>query len=142
MMYQTATISNRIVSLGSRSYRQRLEAMSGNVLTCNKLGRLNKDLDDLYELLLAKFNSISADEVKAISPLLEELLKTVKDLHDLGLKMNSSIQIEEELNHLALNYSALQEIFEDMQNFRLPSEFDSELKAMLAKAANLMKSVS
>ncbi len=141
-MYQTATISNRIVSLGSRSYRQRLEAMSGNVLTCNKLGRLNKDLDDLYELLLTKFNSISADEVKAISPLLEELLKTVKDLHELGLKMNLSIQIEEELNHLTLNYSALHEIFEDLQNFRLPSEFDSELKAMLAKAANLMKSVS
>ncbi len=47
-MYQTATISNRIVSLGTRSYRQRLEALSGSALTYQKLGRLNKDLDELY----------------------------------------------------------------------------------------------
>ncbi len=141
-MYQTATIPNRIVSLGTRSYRQRLEAMSGNTLTCQKLGRLNKDLDDLYDLLYSKFNSISEDEVRLISPLLEELLKSVKDLHALGVKMDLSSQMEEELDNLAMNYSVLREIFEDLQNFRLPSEVDPELKVMLAKAANLMKSVS
>ncbi len=141
-MYQTATISNRIVSLGTRSYRQRLEALSGSALTYQKLGRLNKDLDELYELLYSKFNSISETEVKSISPLLAELLKSVKDLHTLCKKSKLSAQVEEENNRLAMNWSALQEIYEDMQNFRIPSESDIELKAMLSKAASLMKSVS
>ncbi len=141
-MYQTATISNRIVSLGTRSYRQRLEALSGSALTYQKLGRLNKDLDELYELLYSKFNSISESEVKSISPLLAELLKSVRDLHTLCKKSELSAQMEEENNRLAMNWSALQEIYEDMQNFRIPSESDIELKAMLSKAASLMKSVS
>ncbi len=141
-MYQTASISNRIVSLGTRSYRQRLEAMSGNALTYQKLGRLNKDLDELYELLYSKINNISETEVKSISPLLAELLKAIDDLYALCKKAKFSVQLEEETQRLAMNYSALQEIYGDMQNFRLPSDMDNELKALLSKAASLMKSVS
>ncbi len=102
-MYQTPTISSRIVSLGTRSYRQRLEAMSGNDITYRKLGRLNKDLDELYELLYSKINSISEVEVKSISPLFAELLKTVNDLHTLCQTSKLSRQRKEEIKRVAMN---------------------------------------
>ena len=118
-MYQTPTISDRIVSLGTRSYRQHLEVLSGIELTNQKLARLNKDLDDLYEVLYGWFNTITETEVKGLSPLLNELLKTIKSLYSSFRKSAKRIQIEEEISKLGMNYSALHEIYDDMQNYRI-----------------------
>ncbi len=50
--------------------------------------------------------------------------------------------MQEEIERLGMNWSALQEIYEDLHNFRLPSETDQQLKDLLSKASTLMKSVS
>lgn len=141
-MYQTSTISDRIVRLGTRSYRQHLEALSGIAMTNQKLTRLNKDLDDLYELLYGRFNTITETEVKGLSPLLQELLKTIKGLYSTYRKPAKRLHIEEEISKLGMNYSALQEIYDDMQNYRLPSEEDKELRNMLKQASLLMQRIS
>ena len=140
-MYQTPTISDRIVSLGTRSYRQHLEVLSGIELTNQKLARLNKDLDDLYEVLYGWFNSITETEVKGLSPLLHELLKTIKSLYSSFRKSAKRIHIEEEISKLGMNYSALHEIYDDMQNYRIPSEENNELRDMLKQASLLMRRV-
>lgn len=141
-MYQTSTISDRIVSLGTRSYRQRMEALSGMALTNQKLARLNKDLDDLYELLYGRFNTITEFEVKELSPVLHELLKTVKALYSTYRKTAKRIHIEEEITRLGMNHSALQELYDDMQNYRIPSEEDKKLREMLHQASQLMQRIS
>ncbi|MDE6023605.1 MAG: hypothetical protein K2G13_08910 [Muribaculaceae bacterium] len=141
-MYQTSSISDRIVNLGIRSYRQRLEALSGVELTNQKLVSLNNDLDDLYEILYGIFNTISAPEVRRLSPVLNELLKTIKALYSTYRKLGKHIQKHEEVTQLGMNYSALQEIYDDMQNYRLPSEEDNELREMLRQASRIMQSVS
>lgn len=141
-MPQTSSISSRIVNLGTRSYRQRLETLSGIDITDHKLKKLNKDLDDLYEMLYARINSITVPEVKSISQLLNELLKSVKSLYTVCRKSVAKLSIENETERLGLNYSALQELYSDLQNFRIPSKGDAELKALLSQAATLMQSRS
>ena len=142
MMHQTSSISDRIVSLGTRSYRQRLETISGMAMTEQKLKKLNRDLDDLYELLYEKINTISEAEVRSISPLLNELIKSVKALYSVCRKSGSKLTGVNETERLGMNYSALQELYSDLQNFRLPSEEDTELKALLSQAAILMQRIS
>lgn len=142
MMHQTSSISDRIVSLGTRSYRQRLETLSGMVMTEQKLKKLNRDLDDLYELLYERINTISEAEVRSISPLLNELIKSVKALYSVCRKSGSKLTGVKETERLGMNYSALQELYSDMQNFRLPSEDDKELKALLSQASILMQRIS
>ena len=141
-MYLTPSISDRIVSLGTRSYRQRLETLSGIGMTQHKLKKLNKDLDDLYELLYDRINSISEAEVRSISPLLSELIKSVKALYAICQKSDSRLETVKETERLGMNYSALQELYSDLQNFRLPSAEDKELKDLLSKAATLMQRIS
>ncbi|MDE5795121.1 MAG: hypothetical protein K2I08_10430 [Muribaculaceae bacterium] len=142
MIHPTSYISDRIVSLGTRSYRQRLETLSGIGMTENKLKKLNKDLDDLYELLYERINSISELEVRSISPLLSELVKSVKALYAICRKYNTKLAIGKETEKLGMNYSALQELYSDIQNFRLPSEEDKELNKLLSQAATLMQRIS
>lgn len=141
-MHQTSSISDRIVSLGTRSYRQRLETLSGIGMTDHKLKKLNKDLDDLYEVLYERINSISEAEVRSISPLLSELVKSVKALYTVCRKPASKLATGKETERLGMNYSALQELYSDLQNFRLPSEEDKELKVLLSQAATLMQRIS
>ena len=141
-MHHPSSISDRIVSLGTRSYRQRLETLSGMAITEQKLKKLNRDLDDLYELLYERINSISEAEVRSISPLLNELIKSVKALYLVCRKSGSKLKGVKETERLGMNYSALQELYSDLQNFRLPSEEDTELKALLSQAAILMQRIS
>lgn len=141
-MHQTSSISNTIVNLGTRTYRQRLETISGIGLTVSKLKKLNKDLDDLYELLYGKINSITKEEVISITPLLNELLKSVEALNIACPKYTSNSEIGKETEKLSLNCSALKELLSDFQNFRIPSDDDSELMALLSEAAGLMQRIS
>lgn len=141
-MHQISSISDRIVSLGTRSYRQRLEALSGVAMTEHKLKKLNKELDDLYELIYDRINSISEAEVRIISPLLNELTKSVKGLYTVCRKSGLMLATGKETERLGMNYSALQELYSDLQNFRLPSKEDRELKDLLSRAATLMQRIS
>ncbi|MDE5847747.1 MAG: hypothetical protein K2H71_10390 [Muribaculaceae bacterium] len=111
-------------------------------MTGHKLRKLNRDLDDLYDLLYDRINSISEAEVRSISPLLSELIKSVKALYVICRKPVSGIATDKETERLGMNYSALQELYSDLQNFRLPSDEDKELKNMLSKAATLMQRIS
>ena len=49
-MCQTERISNTVVRLGRRSYTHRMEVARPNGYGTAQLARLNRELDDLYEL--------------------------------------------------------------------------------------------
>lgn len=140
-MCQTAVISDRIVNLGTRSYRQRLEAISGIGMTTQKLSRLNRDLEDLYEVIYSQFNAIKEKDRLQLNSLLHELLKALKALYATCKKIAARFDIGEETERLEMNYSALYEIHSDINNFR-SGEVDDEMSQLLFKAANIMQNVS
>lgn len=140
-MCQTAIISDKIVNLGTRSYRQRLEAISGIGMTNQKLTRLNRDLEELYEVIYQQFNTITEKDRIQLKPLLHELLKTIKALYTTCKIVSTKAYLEEETMRLGMNYSALYEIYEDINNFRTV-DADDEMNMLLSQAAEIMKHVS
>ena len=58
-MCQTERISNTVVRLGRRSYTHRMEVARPNSYGTAQLARLNRELDDLYELIYDDWRSIT-----------------------------------------------------------------------------------
>lgn len=139
-MGQTAVISDKIVRLGTRSYRQRIESLSGMGVSRSKLARLNSDLDLLYELLYSQFSSITNEDYKIFGDGLEMLINTVKDLSSTLKKSQIDANAASEISALERNYSALEELKEDIRTFRTGVGVDSELTSLFSTASKLMNS--
>ena len=86
-MCPTAYLSKQIVNLGTRSYRQRMEAESSMNYRVTQLARLNRDLDNFYEQLYQQYPSVTASDYKVFSSQLKIMLSTVKALYDVCRKM-------------------------------------------------------
>ena len=140
-MCQTALISEKIVNLGTRSYKHRLESLVGIDFTHAKLGRLNRDLDKLYELLYGQFNEISLSDYKLFGSGFQELIKSVKALYNTCKKNAVGLGISNEIELLGRNYAALEELDEDIRNFKASVGPDSEMQGLLSHASRLMDAV-
>lgn len=141
-MLQTSTVQNKIVNLGTRSFRQKLEILSGKEITIKKLARLNKDLEMLYEFLYNTLNTISRKEAIHIESLLQELLNSTNALLAVGSRTASQLGILEEAQRLDHNILALEEIRQDLLNFRTSHTDDEDLSGLLANAASLLQNIS
>lgn len=138
IMCQTSLISRNIVRISTRSFEQNVEAVSGNVITHNKLRRLNRALDSLYELIYSQFNDINSEDYKVIGPqmclllnTLKGLCNTFKNLRKLGDNLN-------EVECLGRNYSALYELNSDIKRFRLNREYSPNLTKALENASSVI----
>lgn len=138
-MCQTAVISNEIVRLGTRSFKQRLEAMSGTQFPMTRLSRLNRCLDDFYELLYSQLNSVTYKDYEVFGPQLSVLLTTLKDLYRTCVALPKSPGGTAEVERLGRNYSALREIESDLKQFKAVKEQNTELLGLLAEAGKRMK---
>ena len=58
-MCQSNLISEKIVNLSTRSFIQRLHAVSTEGLSVFKMARLNKDLDKFYDLLISQYPTVT-----------------------------------------------------------------------------------
>lgn len=134
-MCQTAVISNQIVNIGARSYRQRLETLAGMGVTSAKLARLNRDLDNLYELIYSQLNTITATDYSTFKHPYQELLKSIKALYNTCRRIPGKLALENEVNRLNMNYAALEELRNDIQTFRVEAPNDSKLQSLMAEAA-------
>ena len=140
-MCQTALISEKIVNLGTRSYKHRLESLAGIDLTNAKLGKLNRDLDKLYELLYGQFNEISLSDYKLFGSGFQKLVKSVKALYNTCKKNSVGLGISNEIELLGRNYAGLEELDEDIRNFKASVGPDSEMQSLLSHASRLMDAV-
>ena len=141
-MCPTAYLSKQIVNLGTRSYRQRMEAESSMNYRVTQLARLNRDLDNFYEQLYQQYPSVTASDYKVFSSQLKIMLSTVKALYDVCRKMPSDLGFAHETDKLGMNYSALYEIKHDIENFRLPTEKrHADVSALLAEAGKSLLKV-
>lgn len=139
-MYQTSSISKNIVRISARSFEHNVEAVSGSVVTHNKLIRLNNALDRLYDTIYDQFDAITPDEYKLIEPQLQLLLNTLKGLSNTYKKLGTSESVSEEVAALGRNYSAIYELNSDIRNFRI-KKMSPELSNALHKASDAMNSL-
>lgn len=133
-MCQTALISEKIVRLGTRSFKQRLEAVSGHEYSVTKLSRLNRSLADFYDFLHTQLNGVTQKDYKIFGPQLSILLSTLKDLYKTCQSLPKSWGFATETDKLGKNYSALYEIESDLRTFKDGKTSNPEIKDLLSKA--------
>ena len=63
-MCQADTITQNVVRLSKRSYSHRLEIVMPNTYHVSQLARLNRELDQLYEMIYDDWQSISEDDYR------------------------------------------------------------------------------
>lgn len=141
-MCDTATISNRIVRLGTSSFRQRMEAASRRNYDATKLSRLNRALSSFYRILYTQCNNVTKEDYAFFGPQLHILLDSIRDLHETCKKMPKSFGMEEETMRLGMNYSALHEIDSDIVNFRIKAPKDQELQELMKESTSALKSLA
>ncbi|MDE6337800.1 MAG: hypothetical protein K2L34_14655 [Muribaculaceae bacterium] len=141
-MCQTALISDKIVRLGTRSFKQRLEVVAGNEYSVTKLSRLNRSLDDFYEFLYTQINSVTQEDYKIFGPQLSILLSTLKDLYKTCQSLPKSWGFATETDKLGRNYSALYEVENDLRTFKKCNSATPEMSKLLSKAGIALKQLA
>lgn len=140
-MCQTSLISSNIVRLSTRSYRQRLEAVTPNGYSVSRLARLNKDLDDFYELLYSQWQTVTEEDYEIFGPQLNIMLTTLKDLLNVCKKQPQNIELDKEVERLGMNYSAIYEVNSDIVNFKIKIPQDAEVKELMERASKVAKQI-
>lgn len=137
-MCQTMLISESIVSLSKRSFARRLRAFSARV-TAEKgmLTRLNNQLDDLYELLYDSYPSMTADDYDSFKGNLQILIDTLKGLcHDYERSAYRDV-LADSLSRLRSNRVAIEEIDNDIRNFKIRLPRNPRYAEVMAIAKSL-----
>lgn len=137
-MCQTAVISNTVKRLGRRSYTHRMEVATPGGYSVSQLSRLNRELDDLYELIYADWNTITEQDYAVFGGQFQLLVNTIKQLYDDCRRSDAHCQMKGELERLGMNYSALYELNSDIVNFRIKAPHNAELQSMMSKASKVL----
>jgi len=132
-MCQTERISNTVVRLGRRSYTHRMEVARPDGYSVTQLARLNRELDDLYELIYDDWRSITEMDYAVFGGQLVILVKTVKQLYDECRRMPGSIDMKNQVERLGMNYSALYELNSDIVNFCIKMPKNQEMKQLMQR---------
>lgn len=140
-MCQTTLISDNIVRLSTRSYRQRLDAVVRNQYKVSQLARLNRDLDNFYELLYSQWNTVTKDDYAVFGPQLQIMLNTLRELYNTCKKLSDIPNFDKETEKLGMNYSAIFEINSDIKNFRIKEQHDDDWARLLKQASDVVKSI-
>ena len=138
-MCQTSLISSNIVRLSTRSYRQRLEAVTPGGYSVSRLARLNKDLDDFYELLYDQWQTVTEKDYKILGPQLNIMLTTLKELLAAYKKHSKEPGLYKDVEKLSMNYSAIHEVNSDIVNFKIKIPQDTEVKELIDRASKVAK---
>lgn len=134
-MCQTAIISNTVKRLGRRSYTHRMEVATPGGYSVAQLARLNRELDDLYELIYDDWGTITEQDYAVFGGQLELLVKTIKQLYDDCRRSTARRQLRDEVDRLGMNYSALYELNSDIVNYRVKAPHNASLQEIMSKAA-------
>ena len=132
-MCQTEAITLNVVRLSKRSYSHRLEIAMPNAYHVSQLARLNRELDQLYEMIYDDWRSISEEDYKVFGAQLSILLQTIKQLYITCKEQPREMGLEEEAKKLGMNYSALFELNSDIVNFCINMPKNQEMKQLMER---------
>ena len=137
-MCQTMLISNSIVSLSKRSFARRLRTASYRVaVEKSALTRLNNQLDELYELLYDNYSSMTASDYDSFKDNLHILLDTLKGLCQDYERSAYRDALADSLSRLRSNRVALEEIDNDICNFKIRLPRNPRYGEVMALAKSL-----
>ncbi|WP_455625145.1 hypothetical protein [Parabacteroides sp.] len=101
------------------------------------LTKLNKDLDDLYELLYENYPSITEDDYKQFGSYLGVLIETLKGLHSAYHKSVFHARLKDNNDRLRMNISAIEEIDHDIRCFKIKLRSNPRYEEVLDKAKSM-----
>ena len=140
-MCQTEVISNAVVRLGRRSFTHRMDVARPNGYGTEQLARLNRELDNLYELIYEDWRNISETDYAVFGGQLVILVKTVKQLYDDCRRLTDNTKMKKEVEKLGMNYSALYELNSDIVNFCIKMPKNQEMKSLMKRLAEIDKKI-
>lgn len=141
-MCQRVQISKNIANISIRGFERNLEAVSGIEISESKLSRLNGSIDALYEILYQQFNEIDKTDYMILGPQIKFLLKTIKDLYSTYKRIGVKGSVKQEVNRLWNNYSALYELNDDLERFRIKqADASSDLSASFQRASSILSQI-
>lgn len=138
-MCQVSVISQKMIQMSKRTHCHRLEVVTPNMYHVAQLSRLNRDLDNLYELLYNQWRTVTEDDYKELGGLFSVLLDSIKCLYTSCRKAPKELRLKEETIRLGMNYSALAEINSNIVNFNIKAKQDQGLMTALSEAGALIK---
>lgn len=141
-MCQTTIISHNIVKLGTRSYKHSLEALAPNEYGIKQLRSLNRDLDSFYVFLYSQCNSITEHDYHVFGKQLISMLGALKMLYTSCKQMTKEASMSIEVEKLKKNYSALKELSNDIQNYKVKAPKDQEWSSLLSDASLALKNIA
>lgn len=97
----------------------------------SQLARLNRELDDLYDLIYDDWRTITEEDYRIFGVQFTILLQTLKQLYDTCRKMPKEMGLKEETRKLGLVYSALYELNSDIVNFCIKLPKNQEMKRLM-----------
>ncbi len=130
-MCQTQTITQNVVRLSKRSYSLRLTIAMPNPYHASQLARLNRELDNLYEMIYDDWQSITEADYQLFGVQLVILLQTIKQLYQTCKIQPKELGLQEETKRLWMNYSALYELNSDIVNFCIKLPKNKEMKQLM-----------
>ena len=104
-----------------------------------QLARLNRELDNLYELIYEDWRNISETDYAVFGGQLVILVKTVKQLYDDCRRLTDNTKMKKEVEKLGMNYSALYELNSDIVNFCIKMPKKQEMKSLMKRLAEIDK---
>lgn len=140
-MCQTASISQSIVRLGTRSYRHSLEALEPGEYHVSQLRRLNRDLDAFYDFLYSQINTVTEHDYNVFGKQLVSMLNTLETLYVSCKQMPEEYGVGAEAEKLRKNHSALSELNSDIMSYRVKAFKDDEWSGLLSEAGLALQNV-
>lgn len=132
-MCQTEAITQNVVRLSKRSYSHRLEIVMPNAYHVSQLARLNRELDQLYEMIYDDWQSINEEDYKVFGAQLSILLQTIKQLYNTCKEQPKEMGLKDETKKLGMNYSALFELNSDIVSFCINMPKNKEMKQLMER---------
>lgn len=137
-MCLTRAISNSILILGTRTYRQHLRAVSRPLIPTSGLSRLAEDLENFYMSLHAQWNSITEEDYSMFGGQLTVVLETLHQMIKAYRVAAPNTWINRDLDRLEAVYNDLVELDNDIRQFKIRLPKDADMPDLMAKAADAL----
>lgn len=119
-MCQTELISKSIIRLSKRSFANRLDILSPEVMERKRMFvKLNSQLNRLYEQLYDSYQEITEKDYEVFAPYLSVLIETLKELETTCKQSRYKVQLADCLVNLRMNIVAIEEIDYDIRHFKI-----------------------
>lgn len=137
-MCQTTLISNSISRLSTRSYKQRMDVITPDLYRVSQLARLNRDLEQFYDMLYDQWRTVTEDDYNSFGRQLCLMLETIKGLCRELKKITKDKRFAEETERLKMNYSSLYELNSDIVNFAIKLPQNARFNEVISEASRIL----